>query len=89
MGELNRSGGRHRLPSSRAPSRIHRGLLRGAVAIASVAALGLTGTGYQVAHGALDGITVSEALGEQDPRSAGDEMNILLIGLDSRKDQDG
>jgi len=54
-----------------------------------VAAVGLTGAGYYVAHGALGGITISRALRPDDPRSSGDNMNILLIGLDSRKDQDG
>lgn len=54
-----------------------------------MAAVGLTGAGYYVAHGALGGITVSNALQPDDPRSSGDNMNILLIGLDSRKDQDG
>jgi LCP family protein required for cell wall assembly len=58
-------------------------------ALVSVAAVGLTGAGYYVAHGALGGITVSNALQPDDPRSSGDDMNILLIGLDSRKDQDG
>jgi len=57
--------------------------------LVSVAAVGLTGAGYYVAHGALGGITVSDALSAEDPRSSGDNMNILLIGLDSRKDQDG
>ena len=57
--------------------------------LVSVAAVLLTGAGYYVAHGALGGITVSEALRPEDPRSSGDNMNILLIGLDSRKDQDG
>jgi len=57
--------------------------------LVSVAAVGLTGAGYYVAHGALGGITVSDALSPEDPRSSGDNMNILLIGLDSRKDQDG
>jgi LCP family protein required for cell wall assembly len=57
--------------------------------LVSVAAIGLTGAGYYVAHGALGGITVSDALTAEDPRSSGDNMNILLIGLDSRKDQDG
>ncbi len=57
--------------------------------LVSVAAVGLTGAGYYVAHGALGGITVSEALSPEDPRSSGNNMNILLIGLDSRKDQDG
>jgi LCP family protein required for cell wall assembly len=57
--------------------------------LASVVAVLLTGAGYWVAHGALGGITVSDALSPDDPRSSGDNMNILLIGLDSRKDQDG
>jgi LCP family protein required for cell wall assembly len=59
------------------------------MALVSVAAVLMTGAGYYVAHGALGGITVSEALSPEDPRSSGDGMNILLIGLDSRKDQDG
>jgi LCP family protein required for cell wall assembly len=57
--------------------------------LVSVGAVLMTGTGYYVAHGALGGITVSDALSPEDPRSSGDNMNILLIGLDSRKDQDG
>lgn len=32
---------------------------------------------------------MSQALGVDDPRSTGGAMNILLIGLDSRKDQNG
>lgn len=87
MGDLRRSGGRHRLPPR--ASRISRRVVRGCAAGVSVAAVLCTGAGYWVAHGALSGITVSEALGVEDPRSAGGEMNILLIGLDSRKDQDG
>jgi LCP family protein required for cell wall assembly len=59
------------------------------MSLVSVAAILMTGAGYYVAHGALGGITVSEALSPDDPRSSGDNMNILLIGLDSRKDQDG
>lgn len=58
---------------------------------ALLAALALTGTGaaYWQAHGLLSGFTVSRALGLDIPRSTGGSMNILLIGLDSRKDQDG
>lgn len=52
-------------------------------------ALLLTGTGYWVARGTLGGITISQALTADDPRSADNSMNILLIGLDSRKDQQG
>lgn len=86
---LSQPRGRHRHRARRRRSRIRRGLTRGGAALISMAAVLLTGAGYWVAHGALGGITVSEALGAEDPRSAGDEMNILLIGLDSRKDQDG
>jgi LCP family protein required for cell wall assembly len=64
-------------------------LTRGFMTMVSMAAVLLTGAGYWVAHGALGGITVSQALSADDPRSTGSEMNILLIGLDSRKDQDG
>src|SRR3984893_4431470 len=48
-----------------------------------------TGSGWWMAHGVLGGITVSQALSSEDPKSTGDAMNVLLIGLDSRKDQNG
>ena len=87
---MSRSGGaHHRHRAVRQPSRLGKALTRGFMALVSVAAVGLTGAGYYVAHGALGGITVSDALSPDDPRSSGDNMNILLIGLDSRKDQDG
>lgn len=87
---MARSGGAHRRHRAvRQPSRFRKGLTRTLGALVSVAAVGLTGAGYYVAHGALGGITVSNALQPDDPRSSGDNMNILLIGLDSRKDQDG
>ena len=47
----------------------------------------VTGLAYWEAHGLLGGINISSAL--DGPRSTGGGMNILLIGLDSRKDQDG
>jgi LCP family protein required for cell wall assembly len=87
LSNLTQRGGRHRMPRRR--SRLGRGLVRGGAALVSMAAVLLTGGGYWVGHGVLGGITVSEALGSEDPRSAGAEMNILLIGLDSRKDQNG
>ena len=62
---------------------------RTALALLAVAALGVTGLGYWEAHGLLGGITISRALGLDAPRSSGGAMNILLIGLDSRKDQQG
>lgn len=45
--------------------------------------------GWWTAHDVLGGITVSEALTVEDPHSDGEAVNILLIGLDSRKDQNG
>ncbi|MCV7099396.1 LCP family protein [Mycobacterium palustre] len=87
---MARSGGaHHRHRAVRQPSRVRRVLARGFMAVVSTAAILMTGAGYYVAHGALGGITVSDALSPEDPRSSGDSMNILLIGLDSRKDQDG
>ncbi|SON60562.1 Transcriptional regulator LytR [Mycobacterium simulans] len=64
-------------------------LTRSFMTLVSVVALLMTGAGYYVAHGALGGITISQALTAEDPRSSGNNMNILLIGLDSRKDQEG
>lgn len=84
----NQSGGRHRR-SKPAPWQIRRRVTHGAVAVVSVLAVLVTGAGWWMAHGVLGGITVSEALSSDDPHSSGGEMNILLIGLDSRKDQDG
>lgn len=65
-------------------------VLRRTVA-ALLAAIALTGTGiaYSQTHDLLGGITISRALGLGAPRSTGGGTNILLIGLDSRKDQDG
>jgi LCP family protein required for cell wall assembly len=87
---MPRSGGaHHRHRAARHTSPLKRGLARGFMTLVSLVAILLTGAGYYVAHGALGGITVSEALSPEDPRSSGNNMNILLIGLDSRKDQDG
>src|SRR6201991_711349 len=87
---MPRSGGaHHRHRAARPASPVKKGLARSLMTLVSVVAILLTGAGYYVAHGALGGITISEALSPEDPRSSGDNMNILLIGLDSRKDQDG
>lgn len=89
MSELTRTDGSHRHRAVRSPSRARRILGRVAVTLVSTLAVLSTGAGWWVAHGALGGITVSQALRSDDPHSSGGEMNILLIGLDSRKDQDG
>jgi LCP family protein required for cell wall assembly len=88
VGELQRSNPKHRRRASLPKSR-RRTLVHAAGAVVAVAALLATGSGYWMAHGVLSGITVSQALGAEDPKSSGDGMNILLIGLDSRKDQNG
>ncbi|MBV8292639.1 MAG: LCP family protein [Mycobacterium sp.] len=66
-----------------------RGFVSAFMALVAVAVVVATGSGWWMAHGMLGGITVSQALSSQDPKSTGDGQNILLIGLDSRKDQDG
>ncbi|MCX8559639.1 LCP family protein [Mycolicibacterium mucogenicum] len=62
---------------------------RVALALVTAVAVAATGLGWWTVRGALHGITVSDALGADAPKSTGGAMNILLIGLDSRKDQQG
>jgi len=69
--------------------RVLRAVVRTLVGLVSVVVVMVTGLAYSQAHGLLGGITISQALGSDEPRSSGGAMNILLIGLDSRKDQDG
>jgi LCP family protein required for cell wall assembly len=88
VGELQRSSARHRHRAASSKPR-RRGLLHATWTLVAVGALLATGSGYWMAHGVLSGITVSQALGSEDPKSNGNGMNILLIGLDSRKDQNG
>ena len=59
------------------------------LALVTAVAVATTGLGWWTVRGALHGITVSDALGADAPKSTGGAMNILLIGLDSRKDQQG
>lgn len=89
MGDLQRSSGKHRHRATSAAVRRRHTTLRGCLALVAALALLATGSGWWMAHGVLGGITVSQALGSDDPKSSGGAMNILLIGLDSRKDQDG
>jgi len=64
-------------------------LARALVSVIAVFTVALTGFGWWTVRGALHGITVSNALDPDGPKSTGGAMNILLIGLDSRKDQQG
>lgn len=81
--------GRHRGGVAAPARRVVRVLRRTLVGLVSVLVVMATGVAYSQAHGLLGGITISRALGSDEPRSSGGAMNILLIGLDSRKDQDG
>ncbi|MBW0014533.1 LCP family protein [Mycobacterium sp.] len=57
-------------------------------ALVSVVAVVATGIGWAAYRAASAGITTSEALAGQ-PASTGSEQNILIMGLDSRRDQQG
>jgi LCP family protein required for cell wall assembly len=84
----SRANSKHRHRMTPAAAR-RRALVRGCWTLLAVLAMLATGAGWWTAHGVLSGITVSQALSSDDPKSGGDTMNMLLIGLDSRKDQDG
>jgi LCP family protein required for cell wall assembly len=65
------------------------GIVRFGMATLSALVVVLIGVAWWSSHHALAGITISHALGINSPQSAPGAMNILLIGLDSRKDQQG
>ncbi|WP_328610804.1 LCP family protein [Amycolatopsis sp. NBC_00345] len=79
------------VPVVRARRRRRPLLIAGRTAVAVVAALVLAGTGVAstMLSSLVGGLQTSDALGADAPKSAGGVLNILLIGLDSRKDQDG
>jgi LCP family protein required for cell wall assembly len=81
---------RHRMPKTRCAGR-SRGFRAARVlgALLSVVAVAATGTMWWTTRDVLGGFTVSDALPANAERSGGGAMNILLIGLDSRKDQQG
>jgi LCP family protein required for cell wall assembly len=86
--DLERSGAKHRHRAA-PPAVQGRGFIHAFLALVAVVTVLATGSGWWMAHGMLGGITVSQALGSDDPKSSGGGTNILLIGLDSRKDQNG
>jgi len=86
--DLQRSSAKHRHRAS-PPAVQGRGVISAFLALVALVVVVATGSGWWMAHGMLGGITVSQALSSQDPKSTGNGQNILLIGLDSRKDQDG
>lgn len=75
-------------PRHRMPRRGVRAARRVSVGLIAATVLAGTGAGWVSYHGALDGITTSNAL-EGGPVSSGDTENILIMGLDSRLDQHG
>lgn len=83
------SAGRHRATHTR---RLLVHASRGLVGLAAVSSLVVSGVGWAVYREATTGLTTSNALAElpdNDPSLNGEDTNILLIGLDSRKDMDG
>lgn len=65
--------------------------MAGRIAVGVVSLLVLTSTGIAstMLTQLTSGLSTSDALDSTGPKSAGKDQNILLIGLDSRKDQDG
>lgn len=62
--------------------------MRKTALVLTAVALLLTAAGWWVYHHATGGITTSAALDGQ-PRSTGGDQNILVMGLDTRRDQQG
>ncbi len=69
-----------------------RGATRLVAALASLGLLIGSGVAWSTYRGFVTGLHTSSALdvlGPTAPKSTGQDMNILLIGLDSRKDMNG
>ncbi len=62
--------------------------IRALAALVSAVALAVTAIGWIAYRSASSGITTSDALSGE-PASTGPEQNILIMGLDSRRDQHG
>ncbi|MFE3545875.1 LCP family protein [Nocardia sp. NPDC059177] len=66
-----------------------RGIVKGVAAGLSAAVVAVTAYGWSTAGNFDDGFLRSYALGEDAPHSLGGDLNVLLIGLDTRRDQNG
>jgi LCP family protein required for cell wall assembly len=79
------------MPNNARPNTVSRRavVMRVLVALISVLTVATTGSVWWASRGVFTGFTVSQALPSDGPRSSGGAVNILLIGLDSRKDQQG
>ena len=86
-------GGQARSPTPRPRRRLHRNhlIIAGAkvlAALVSAVVVLVTGIGWIAYRAASAGITTSQALAGE-PASIGSDQNILIMGLDSRRDQRG
>ncbi|HWR48794.1 MAG TPA: LCP family protein [Pseudonocardiaceae bacterium] len=63
--------------------------MRWAVAVVSLLVLTVTGYGWSQYQDLLDGIGRSDAIRGDAPKSASGDTNILIMGLDSRLDENG
>jgi LCP family protein required for cell wall assembly len=65
--------------------------IAGRLAAAATAVIIVSGTGfaYYTEKSVDQGFTRSNVISDEDAAALGDDMNILLIGLDTRKDKDG
>ncbi|MEV5594911.1 LCP family protein [Streptomyces sp. NPDC052496] len=80
-------GHRRRARHGRRPGR--RAVLRRLALCVAVLVLGTAGAGWYLYRDLAERIGSSQALGDGAPRSSGGATNILLMGLDSRRDQNG
>ena len=86
-------GGQAHSPTPRPRRRLHRNhlIIAGAkvlAALVSAVVVVVTGIGWIAYRAASAGITTSQALAGE-PASIGSDQNILIMGLDSRRDQRG
>ncbi|MCX4091690.1 LCP family protein [Nocardia sp. alder85J] len=84
-----RAARRAKQPSQRRAQR--RARLSGRILAAASAVIVVTGTGfaYYTERSVDGGFTRSKAISEQDAAALDGDLNILLIGLDTRKDRNG
>ncbi|MBO0885248.1 MAG: LCP family protein, partial [Mycobacterium sp.] len=59
------------------------------IALAAVSVLGASGVGWFTTHNVRQGLTTSRVLASQPHHSLGSDQNILVMGLDSRLDEQG
>ncbi|OFJ55520.1 LCP family protein [Mycolicibacterium grossiae] len=82
----------HRAPTRRPPGHGHnasRRILRPVLALASAVVVAVSGTLWWTGRSMLGDLRVSQALGTTAHPHADGPIDVLLIGLDSRRDLDG